>query len=85
MKTITRNDNDISLYIFDDVEIVSVNSDETVVGFPKKLTIDDCNSSNVTLHENVTPPEDWFGWKYLFDGAEWILNPNWVEPTVLEQ
>lgn len=81
MKTLTRNDNNISLYIFDDAKLVSVQADRTVVGSPEELIIADCNSGNVTLHENVTPPEDWTGWKYFFDGTTWTQNPDWVDPN----
>jgi hypothetical protein len=82
MKTLTRKGSGISLYIFDDAEFVSVGADKTVVGDPERLVIYDCNSSSVSLHEDVTPPEDWFGWKYFFDGTTWTQNPDWVDPSV---
>lgn len=80
MKTITRNDNNISLYLFADDKALDVQSDKTIVGDPEELIIGDCNSSNVTVHENVTEPDDWFGWKYFYDGTTWTLNPDWVDP-----
>jgi hypothetical protein len=79
MKTITRNNN-ISLYLFADDKALDVQSDKIVVGDPEELIIGDCNSSNVTVHENVTEPDDWFGWKYFYDGTTWTLNSDWVDP-----
>ena len=80
MKTLVRNDNQISLYIFDDSEIVNIAADATYIGNPLNLIISDCNLSNVTLYENVAAPEDWFGWKYTFDGTNFVANPDWVDP-----
>jgi hypothetical protein len=81
MKTIVRNDNNISLYLFDDSQFVNIAADITTVGNPAILYIDDCNSSNVTLFENVTNPEGWVGWKYFYTVEDgWVLNPNWVPP-----
>lgn len=46
------------------------------------LIIGDMNSTNATLIENVTLPDDWVGGgKYLYDAGAWTLNPNWVDPT----
>ena len=84
MKTITRNDNSISLYLFADDKALDVQSDKIIVGDPEELIIGDCNSSNVTVHENVTEPDDWYGWKYFYDGTTWTLNPDWVDPRLEE-
>jgi len=40
------------------------------------------HSGNTAVYENVTPPDDWFGCKYLFDGTTWTLNPNLIDPVV---
>lgn len=78
MKTIIENATDLSKYIFeDDVEITL---DETTITTPN-LIIADMNSSNATVVEDVTPPEDWMGCKYLYADTEWELNPEWVEPV----
>jgi hypothetical protein len=78
MQTITFNDNNISAYIFGD--------NHNLVATPTEITcphfiIGDMNSGNATIHTGVTPPEDWKGGNYLFDGTDWTLNPNWIEPT----
>ena len=84
MKTITFNDNNISVYLFADDKALNVQSDKIIVGDPEELIIGDCNSSNVTVHENVTEPDDWFGWKYFYDGTTWTLNLDWVDPRIEE-
>ena len=82
MKTIVRNGKNESLYLVDDAKEVVITNTETTIGNPAELIISDCNATNVTLHSGVTPPSNWIGWKYLFDGAEWTLNPNYVEPRL---
>jgi hypothetical protein len=81
MKTIILQGTNVSLYIFEDNVVVDIAADKTTIGNPATEYILDCNTSNVTLYENVTPPEDWVGWKYLFDGTEWALNPGYNPPT----
>ena len=85
MKTIVETASGLSKYLLaDDVTIVS-NADNIVVGDPAQFIIGDLNSGNVTITENVTnAPDDWSGNKYTFDGTTWTLNPDWVDPTTLE-
>lgn len=82
MKTLTLNYNNASIYMFDDDETLDIGASTITVGSPAKFIIGDCNSSNTTLHEDVTAPADWSGHKYLFDGTTWTLNPDWVQPAV---
>jgi len=81
MKTLVKNSDNTSLYVFEDSEMLDIQTDKIVVGDPERMIIGDCNSGNVTLHENVTPPNDWVGGKYFFDGTDWTQNPNYVEPS----
>ena len=82
MKTLTTKDN-CSVYIFDDNEVLNIGDDQIAVGEPVTFYIGDCNSSNVTLFENVTPPDDWTVYKYFYTADNgWELNPNWVEPVL---
>ena len=73
----------ISLYLLADDKQVLIGSDKTTIGDPSNpdMYIMDCDSSNVVLHEDVTEPDDWYGWKYFYttDGG-WVLNPDWVDP-----
>tara|TARA_X000001382_G_C3077664_1_gene149473 strand:- start:62 stop:310 length:249 start_codon:yes stop_codon:yes gene_type:complete len=80
MKTITCRK--ISLYLLEDNETVNITENNIIIGDPVSNTIWDCNSSNAFLHESVaTPPDDWTGQKYLYDGTKWLENSNYVEPS----
>ena len=80
MKTIVRKDNNISLYLFEDSVYVEIGADKTIIGNPATLYIDDCNTENSLLIENVTNPQDWRGWKYFYIDNKWSLNPDWIDP-----
>lgn len=73
MQTICRDDNNVSLYLFDDETIIVQYEDRIEIGDPVEIIIADCNENNVTLYTDVTPPEDWEAWKYTFDGNVWAL------------
>lgn len=81
MKTIVENATKESKYLLNDAEWVGIESSRIVVGQPEDFIILDLNSSNSTLVENVTPPEDWNSCKYFYDAGTWTLNPEWVDPT----
>jgi hypothetical protein len=83
MKTLVKDNK--SIYIFDDAEVLDITADNIQVGEPARFIISDCNSSNITLYTDVTPPEDWTGNKYLFDGTTWTANSDWVDPATLEE
>ena len=83
MKTLTKND--LSLYLFDESEPLTITEDNISVGSPAKFVIADCNSNNTTLHEGVVAPEDWSGCKYFYRDSLWTLNPDWVEPVLEEE
>ena len=78
MKTLIENSTKESKFVWPDAEIVVM--EEDVIKTPT-FHIGDLNSTNSTLVENVTPPDDWFACKYLYDAGAWTLNPNWVDPT----
>ena len=96
MKTITFNGSNISAHIFEDSQIITTEADKIVcpdsfsytqiVGITETTAytdtiINDMNSSNSTIHTSVTPPADWRGSKYLFDGTDWTANPDYIAPT----
>lgn len=82
MKSIIENSTNLSLYVFDDDEVVNIQDDKTSIGDPATLYIADCNSSNVTLIENVTPPDDWCGRKYFYTPDNgWVMDSNWIDPN----
>jgi hypothetical protein len=83
MKTIVRAGKNISLYVFpDDTSILIDGPYGFQVGVPAELLISDCSPDNAVVYESVTPPDDWVGWKYLFDGTTWTPNPDWVDPVI---
>jgi len=78
MQTITHNGSNILAYIFaDDVTITATAKNTTC----PDLVIMDMNTGNSTIHTGVTPPADWKGGKYLFDGTDWSANSDWVTPV----
>lgn len=83
MKTLVKDNK--SIYIFDDAEVLDITADNIQVGEPARMLIGDCNSSDTTLYTDVTPPADWTGHKYFFDGTTWTENPDWVDPDTLEE
>jgi hypothetical protein len=82
MKTIVKNESNVSLYLFDDDVALVVGDNDIVVGNPAQFIIGDCNAFNVTVYEQVSDPGQWQGWKYLFDGTAWTLNPDWQDPAL---
>jgi len=83
MKTIIDSHN-CSKYLFADEKTVTVKADCIEVGSPAELIIGDLNSSNATLVENVTEPDDWFGCKYNYVNGAWELCANWFDPRIEE-
>ena len=90
-QTITKNDGNVSLYLFDDdVEVnLSATPNATVRnnGDNGDFDIGDLNASNATLHTGVTVPDGWVGGKHTYDGSSWGLVSGWVDPAAgqLEQ
>lgn len=78
MKTLIENATRESKYIWSDDAVITLGNSMT---FTPEFNIGDLNSTNATLVDNVTPPDDWYGCKYLYDAGAWTLNPNWVDPT----
>ena len=90
MKTLIRNSNNVSLFLWNDARSVTIASgsitvaaDSTAISPPSKkdaFVVADLNSSNTTLHTSVaTPPSDWIGSAYCYNGTAWSANPNYVE------
>jgi len=77
MKTIISNENNWSMYIFEDS--VSLSVDSNSITTPDYI-IGDLNSNNSTIVENVTPPGDWDVSKYIYADSKWTLNPDWTSP-----
>jgi hypothetical protein len=81
MKTIVETATKLSKYMLADDVAVVLNAKNILVGDPALFVIGDLKASTVSVYENVTAPDDWTGNKYNFDGTDWTVNPDWVEPT----
>lgn len=86
MKVLVRNEDNISIYLIDDGATVSFVDDQIrITGDPAMgdVVVGDRSSDNTTLYEGVTDePQDWFGWKYFYNGSEWTLNPDFVDDNL---
>jgi len=78
MKTLVKDG--VSIFLFDGSDTVTLQNNQVEVGSPVEMIFADCNSSNCTLHENITQPSDWDANKYNFDGTNWALNDNYQAP-----
>tara|TARA_R110000764_G_scaffold2894_2_gene12206 strand:+ start:554 stop:817 length:264 start_codon:yes stop_codon:yes gene_type:complete len=78
MKTITRNDNKVSKYLLEDGVQVNITTEDITIGDPENVIIVDLNSSNATLHTDVTnAPDDYVGNKYIYEDTAWSVNPDY--------
>lgn len=76
MKTLVFNDSNVSAYLFEDDDTVTVTETETTA---PQIVVFDLNSTNATLYTNVTPPDDWTGGRYTFDGTTWTQVSGWTK------
>ena len=84
MKTICQKDTNISLFLFEDDVKVTLYPEQISIGEPFNFIISDCNVSNVEVYFNVTNQENWIAHKYLHNGIEWSINPNFIPPLIRE-
>lgn len=82
MKTIVETTTGLSKYLLEDTIAVTLNDDAIVVGDPAMFIVADLNAGNAVVYEDITAPDEWTGNKYTFDGSEWTLNPDWIDPAV---
>lgn len=89
MKTLVSTAGNLSKYIFPDDAAVTFEVRQVAFGGETReipytqtphFTIADLHGGNAVLYENVTPPPDWDGNKYCFDGQSWSLNPWYDMP-----
>lgn len=83
MKVLVRNEDNISIYLIDDGATVDFVGDQIHITGDAEMgdvVVGDRSSDDTTLYEGVTDaPDDWFGWKYYYDGSAWSLNPNFED------
>lgn len=80
MKTLIKNDDGVSLYIFPDEQEIIFTPNSILVGNPPKFIISDLNNETATLVENVIVPDDWVGGKYLYQDGVFTNNSSWIAP-----
>jgi len=78
MQTIVRKGTNISLYYLTDSKTVAITSTETTIseGGTPELIIQDCTTSDATLHTGVDEQAAYWGWKYKHDGSSWSANTD---------
>jgi len=80
MKILTEKTTDICKYIFQDSVTLDLKPNRIIC---PDFIIDDMDASTIMLYEAVpysSIPSAYIGGKYLFDGTDFTLNPNYIEP-----
>jgi len=80
MKTLVRRS--VSIMILNDDVPVLV-GDTVEIYSPPKYLIDNAHGE-IVLYENVTPPDNYRGNMFCFDGSKWAPNPNWRGEKLLK-
>jgi len=85
MKTIIDNETNTSKYLVADGYVIESSESSITMGDPVDFIIGDLNSTNSTVIEGVTEPDDWFGCKYTCspDGVFTVVD-GWVDPREAE-
>lgn len=80
MKILTEKTTNVCKYIFQDSETLGLRDNK--IDCPEFI-INDMNKNTIMLFEGVpfsSIPSAYIGGKYLFDGTDFTLNINYVEP-----
>jgi hypothetical protein len=80
MKTIVEIETGVSVYMFNDENTPTITAEH--IEFNGEVVDTFLNSSNAQLVENINPPDDWIGRKYILNNGEWSQNPN--DPTLTQ-
>jgi len=78
MKTIVETATGVSVYMFNDENAPEITAEHVVFNGQVVDTL--LNSSNASIVENINPPNDWIGRKYILNNGAWTQNPN--DPTL---
>lgn len=73
MKTLVKNG--VSLMVLEDDTPLRI-GEYVEIGNPVKVKINNKDNS-IILYENVTPPTNYSGKRFCFDGVSWSFNFNW--------
>lgn len=80
MKTIVRQSDKMSLFIFANDEAFNLTSTRLEIGNPIHTICADCTTENCEILDCSDAPSDWMGLKYIYNGS-WAVSPDWVEPV----
>jgi len=80
MKTIIDNETKTSKYLVADDYVIESSESSITMGDPVDFIIGDLNSTNSTIIEGVSEPDDWFGCKYTYADGTFTLVDGWVDP-----
>ena len=78
MKTIVETSTGVSVYMFTDEGAPEITEEN--ITFNGDVVDTQLNSTNASIVENISPPDDWIGRKYILNNGEWSQNPN--DPTL---
>ena len=80
MKTIVETSTGVSVYMFNDDGAPEITKENVI--FDGDVVDIQLNSTNANIVENISPPDDWIGRKYILNNGEWSQNPN--DPTLTQ-
>ena len=80
MKTLVRRS--VSIMVLKDDVPVSMGGTIEIYSPPRYLI--DNSLGEIELYENVTPPDNYKGNMFCFDGKTWSPNPNWRGEKLLK-
>jgi hypothetical protein len=63
-----------SFLLCEDDEAITVDGDTLIT---PAVTFLNMPEDGYMIHKDVTAPDDWSPMRYLFDGASWVVNPEW--------
>jgi hypothetical protein len=83
MKIIVRNSDNVSLLSFADEVTITPSDDAISIQVGEETRVyQEFNSSNATVYENLTLPDDYTDRKYKYDGSSFTANSEWADPSV---
>lgn len=81
MKTLIENATKESKYLWEDAAEITLTASGVVA---PDVFVADLNSSNSTLVENIIPPKDWEGCKYLYENGVFTKAVQFVDPLAYQ-
>jgi hypothetical protein len=80
MKILVENETNLCKFIWDNGYTVTQTDTSTTTD---EQNILDMTIDNSTIYDDVTPPEDFAVNKYFYDGQNFTLNEEYIDPETL--